>query len=60
MTLTYVLNSTSVGGDGVDGADPKLLQTLAEKFKFKIEFKIAPGGFVEAINMVCNNFLHTI
>ena len=53
----YILNFNTVGGNGIGGADPQLLQTLAGKFHFKFEFKVAARGFVEAINMVCNNLL---
>ena len=48
----YILNFNTVGGNGIGGADPQLLQTLADKFHFKFEFKVAARGFVEAINMV--------
>ena len=42
---------TTVGENGPDGADHQLLQTLAEKFHFKLAFKVA-DGFVDAVNIV--------
>ena len=53
------MSFNTVGGNGIGGADPQLLQTLADKFHFKFEYKVAARGFVEAINMVCMNFYYT-
>ena len=47
----YNTTFTTVQESGPDGADPQLLQTIADKFNFKFEFKVA-AGFVDAINMV--------
>ena len=48
----YVRTFVTVGKNGVDGVNAQMLRTLADKFKFRFEFNVAAGGFLEAVNMV--------
>ena len=48
----YVRIFITVGKNGVDGVNPQMLRTLADKFKFRFDINVATGGFLEAVNMV--------
>ena len=49
----FIYYSATVGKNGlVDGADPRLIQTIAKRRSFKIQYRVAKGGFGHSIKMV--------
>ena len=48
----YIRTFITVGKNGVDGVNAQMLRTIADKFKFRFEFNVAAGGFLEAVKMV--------
>ena len=49
---TYIF--FAVGKFGIDGTDARLLHVVARKLNFKIQYKVAKGGWGEAVIMVSN------
>ena len=45
-------NSIAATKDGIKGADPALLQTVAQRFKFEIDYLVSRTAFLGALNMV--------